>query len=103
VVPIFVAVMVLLIRVLLIGTFSAKGGKLFSQGEARTTFTRPAGVMPSNSFNRQPQPASMNAYRPASKVNRTPGYVRPEPGYQNLAVQGKPVHEAEYVDVARSS
>src|SRR5450756_2569363 len=37
IVPVFVAIMVLLIRVLIIGTFSVKGGKLFSQAETRSS------------------------------------------------------------------
>jgi len=40
-VPVFVALLVLLVRVLIIGSFSLSGGRLFSQGEAHTALLRP--------------------------------------------------------------
>ncbi len=58
VVPIFVAIMVWLIRVLIIGTFSVAGDRLFSQAEQHTR----ANLTP----RRRPQPA----YRPAPAVSR---------------------------------
>jgi hypothetical protein len=97
VVPVFVAIMVLLIRVLLIGTFSAKGGKLFSQGEYRTTFQRSDVFRPVATHHPQPQPASMAAYRPGTKVSRS------EPAFQNLPLQSKAGREAEYIDAPRAS
>ncbi len=62
VVPVFVAVMVWLIRVLIIGAFSIAGENLFSLGDERP----------------RPQPARR---RPAAKPKRapTPAYVRPAP------------------------
>jgi hypothetical protein len=41
-VPVFVALLVLLVRVLIIGSFSLSGSRLFSQGETRTALLRPA-------------------------------------------------------------
>lgn len=41
-VPVFVALLVLLVRVLIIGSFSLSGSRLFSQGETRPALLRPA-------------------------------------------------------------
>jgi len=93
-VPVFVAIMVWLIRVLIIGTFSLAGDRLFSQDNRRVRSTaRP-------STRRQPQtsrataslrPASSlsrpaNSYRPAPKPQSS--YSRPEPTYQNMSFVG---------------
>ena len=97
-VPIFVAVMVWLIRVLIIGTFSLAGDRLFSQDNRRmsssTTYRRPtprkqpqtsratASLRPASSL---PRPAN-NTYRPAPKPQGN--YQRPEPTYQNMSFDG---------------
>lgn len=67
IVPIFVAGMVLLIRVLLINTFSIAGDRIFSLAEEHT--------------NQYAQPQNKPAYRPANETNRvaTPSYPRPAP------------------------
>lgn len=88
-VPVFVAVMVWLIRVLIIGTFSLAGDRLFSQDTARSRNS--ARFMP----NKRPQSSSATAsLRPASSLPRPansysrpapkpqPTYARPEPTYQ---------------------
>jgi hypothetical protein len=96
-VPVFVAVMVWLIRVLIIGTFSLAGDRLFSQDHSRprngttrrpTTRRQPqtsrgtASLRPASSL---PRPA--NSYsRPAPKPQTT--YSRPEPTYQNMSFGG---------------
>ncbi len=104
VVPVFVAIMVWLIRVLIIGTFSVKGGKLFSQAETRSSSMRPAALQPAGSPISRPRPASIAALRPASKVARPESnYSRSEPTYHNLSMQSKPAREAEYVDTPRNS
>jgi hypothetical protein len=104
VVPVFVAIMVWLIRVLIIGTFSVKGGKLFSQAEARSTSLHSPVLQPAASMAVNPRPAAVAAFRPVAKVARHPvGYTRPEGSYPSLAMQGKPVHEAEYVDTPLNS
>src|SRR5512140_3047758 len=58
-IPIFVAVMVLLIRVLIIGTFSVAGDNLFSMGDRQAPAQRPYQAQ---------QPAS----RPAPSMNQVP-------------------------------
>jgi hypothetical protein len=57
IVPIFVAAMILLIRVLIIGTFSLAGDRLFS------TDTRRTGTYSSN-YNNNPRPVQEPTYRP---------------------------------------
>jgi len=105
VVPVFVAIMVLLIRVLIIGTFSVKGEKLFSQAETRNSSPRP--VLQSASalnLSPRPRPATISSFRPAGKVARSESnYLHPEPNYHNLSLQNKPVHEAEYVETPRNA
>ena len=104
VVPVFVAIMVLLIRVLIIGTFSAKGEKLFSQAEPRNSSQHQPILQPAGSLNSRPRPAAVSPFRPASKVALSESsYAHPEPTYQNLSLQSKPVREAEYVDTPRNS
>jgi len=93
-VPVFVAIMVWLIRVLIIGTFSLAGDRLFSQDRSRARNTaRPASrrsqanratasLRPASSL---PRPA--NSYsRPAPKPQGN--YTRPEPTYQNMSFGG---------------
>ena len=92
-VPIFVAVMVWLIRVLIIGTFSLAGDRLFSQDTARPRNN----ARPANRPAARPQPQTSRAtasLRPASSIPRPvnsytrpapkpqPTYSRPEPTYQ---------------------
>jgi hypothetical protein len=104
VVPIFVAIMVLLIRVLIIGTFSVKGGKLFSQAESRNSSQRSPVLLPASSLNSRPRPTPISPFRPASKVARPESnHSRSELSYPNLSMQSKPVREAEYVDTPRNS
>ena len=105
VVPVFVAIMVLLIRVLIIGTFSIKGEKLFSQAETRKSYQRPPALQSASSLNSRPRPSSnITPFHPASKVARPESnYARSEPTYHNLSMQSKPVREVEYVDTPRNS
>jgi len=94
IVPVFVAVMVWLIRVLIIGTFSVAGERLFSQGERqerRIAPSRPA-LRATGSLNTQPKPVPSNAFRPGSKI------IRPEPNYQHASLQAKAGRQVEYVD-----
>ncbi len=104
VVPVFVAIMVLLIRVLLIGTFSVKGGKMFSQAENRQSIRMTRDLQPASSMNTRPHPASISPFRPVAKVARSdPSYSRSDPTFPTMAMQSKAVHEAEYVDTPRNS
>ena len=103
VVPVFVAVMVLLIRVMIIGTFSVKGDKLFSQAETRNNTQRPV-LQPTGSMNIHPRPATVNQFRPASKLARSDSnFGHTEPTYHNLSMQSKPARETEYVDAPRNA
>jgi hypothetical protein len=104
IVPVFVAIMVLLIRVLIIGTFSVKGGKLFSQAETHRSSQSSRDLQPASSLNSRSHPTSISPFRPATKVARSESnYTRSDPTYHNVAMQSKPVHEAEYVDTPRNS
>jgi hypothetical protein len=81
VVPIFVAVMVWLIRVLIIGTFSLAGARLFTQPET-LSFTNqrissPAKMQSNVSLPRQHRPASAPTFRPSPKP-----VPRVEPTYE---------------------
>jgi len=67
-VPIFVAVMILLIRVLIIGTFSLAGDRLFTTDEHRA-------------YNNNPRPAQGQTYRPASQPILRPASSLNRPTY----------------------
>ena len=109
IVPIFVAAMILLIRVLIIGSFSLAGDRLFSMDHARPRNNarpveqpaptyRPAQtqsqpiIRSASSLNRpavpQSPPSTPNTFRPAPKPNNTnqpSSFARPEPTYHNLS------------------
>jgi hypothetical protein len=104
IVPVFVAIMVLLIRVLIIGTFSVKGGKLFSQADSRRSTSRSSELQSANSLGSHVRPAVISPFHPATKAARPESsYARSDPSYRSVALQSKPVHEAEYVDTPRNS
>ena len=100
VVPIFVAVMVWLIRVLIIGTFSVAGNRLFSQSgrqgyTKRQSFSRPINETASTPIHRpaptgmiRPAPAaSSSSFRPAPRPAQVePVYSRPEPSYHSVSM-----------------
>jgi hypothetical protein len=110
IVPVFVAAMILLIRVLIIGSFSLAGDRLFSQDSARTrsnarpveqpiyrptqTQSQQPAIRSASSLNRPaaPQtPSTPNTFRPAPKPNnpnQPSSFVRPEPTYHNLSFNG---------------
>jgi hypothetical protein len=98
VIPIFVAVMVLLIRVLIIGTFSLAGDNLFSMADPR------AGVQRSYQSSQVMRPASPvnqvpglrtasslprpQSYRPVAPKPSVPApYEKPEPTYHNISFE----------------
>jgi hypothetical protein len=97
-VPIFVAILVWLIRVLIIGTFSVAGDRIFSQADrkfgargempVRTLNNRPAANTPSP--NPRPSIVSTPAFRPAPKSNSNPqpeqAYSRQEPTYHPVSM-----------------
>lgn len=94
-VPVFVAVMVWLIRILIIGTFSVAGDRLFSQSDRRsrssvrsTNSVRPP--LPS-AIRTMTQPSSApQTFRPAAKptLNTELNYSRPEPTYHPIGMSG---------------
>ena len=103
VVPVFVAIMVWLIRVLIIGTFSVAGNRLFSQGDASTRTNRSA-LQPSGSLTSRPRPAAATSFQPASQMVRSElASSHTEPTYHNLAVSAKAVRRAEYTGAPRHS
>lgn len=87
VVPIFVAIMVWLIRILIIGTFSVAGERLFSQGKTRkprirrpiSTRTQTLGAKSRAGENYRKTPAP--SFRPAPKSN-----AKPEPTYHPVSM-----------------
>ncbi|PKN92167.1 MAG: hypothetical protein CVU44_16175 [Chloroflexi bacterium HGW-Chloroflexi-6] len=84
VVPVFVAVMVWLIRILIIGTFSMAGERLFSMDAAR------ANRQPANRYE-APRPAvSNNAPRPMPRPEpAAPLRTRSEPSYHPVGMAAK--------------
>ncbi|HAV77950.1 MAG TPA: hypothetical protein DCX53_11430 [Anaerolineae bacterium] len=106
-VPIFVAAMILLIRVLLIQTFSIAGDRLFTTDQQRSygssrprptqqqTYrptTSPA-LRPASSINR---PVPTNTYRPAAKPAHQTSFARPEPTYHNVSFSGQADSDRSY-------
>lgn len=110
IVPIFVSVLVWLIRVLIIGTFSVAGDRLFSQGERHiATLPRQSltTITPTFSPNRALNPAkpsigqntalpraasTTSAFRPAPKVSHSaePVYSSsPEPSYHQPVMSAR--------------
>ncbi len=98
VVPVFVAVMVWMIRVLIIGTFSVAGDNLFStadarpyprsfqQPSARSAVSQASGLRPASSL---PRPAAQT-YRSAPQAT----FERAEPTYHNLSFDAPSSYEA---------
>jgi hypothetical protein len=104
VVPVFVAIMVWLIRVLIIGTFSVAGDKLFSHADAQPrtrVITQPASSL---SNVRTHQVPLTNPFRPAPKAARSDTvYGHPEPTYHNVSLNARPARDTEYVDAPRNA
>jgi hypothetical protein len=111
VVPIFVAAMILLVRVMIIGTFSLAGDRLFTTDERRSSsyYNAPRSsqeptyrpiqsqpvIRPASTLNR---PVQQNAqgntgtFRPAPKTNnpQQTSFTRQEPTYHNIYGQNNP-------------
>jgi hypothetical protein len=90
-VPIFVAVMVWLIRVLIIGTFSMAGERLFTLADTRTTVQ----AAPRQSAQPKPvlTPAPRPAYKPAPAYGAKGPAVRSEPSYHPVGMGAQPYDE----------
>jgi hypothetical protein len=106
-VPIFVAVMVWIIRVLIIGTFSVAGERMFTQGEARSRrpqsqrTVHPGELVPASQLRR---PVTNTTYRPAPKPAMRPesSYAsRGEPTYTQVSYGARPVQTGSFVSAER--
>jgi hypothetical protein len=92
VVPVFVAIMVFLIRVLIIGTFSVAGERLFSQSDRRQPRRRSSSIRPapkpSPSVARSlAQSSGASSFRPAPKTYTQQNFSnRPEPTYHPVSM-----------------
>lgn len=110
IIPVFVAAMILLIRVLLIQTFSIAGDRMFTTEQQRSytnnyqrprttqqqSYRRPASqpvLRPASSINR---PVAANTYRPAPKPAQQTSFARPEPTYHNLSFNGQTDNDRSY-------
>lgn len=99
VVPIFVAIMVWIIRILIIGTFSVAGDHIFSQAE-RSSNNRRSNIRPVPKIN--PQTSALRSlnqptFRPSPKNNsyipQTNSYTRSEPSYHPISMSGHAPNE----------
>ena len=107
VVPVFVAIMVWLIRILIIGTFSVAGERLFSQDKARSSrsysrsssgrgttsrsTSRPQTSRASSTATLRPAsslPRPSSTYRSAAPKPRQESFSRAEPTYHNVSFGG---------------
>ena len=94
VVPVFVAVMVWIIRILIIGTFSMAGDRLFSMADSRAS-TRAASSR-FDGYNRtvnQPLNANPRPFQKPQPQNNPQRVTRPEPTYQPVGMAAKPRDE----------
>ena len=97
-VPIMVAVMVWMVRLLIIGTFSVAGERLFTLDNARTTqrtsYQQPAAAarandnVPASSYLR-PAPKPAPAPTPAYASNQPRPAIRPEPTYHPVGMNAQ--------------
>ena len=112
IVPIFVAAMILLVRVMIIGTFSLAGDRLFTTADRRSyshnNTPRPVQqqqqtyrpvqsqpiIRPASTLSRPAQSAqgNTNTFRPAPKTNnpQQTSFTRQEPTYHNIHGQNNP-------------
>ncbi|MCJ7702875.1 MAG: hypothetical protein MUO62_14930 [Anaerolineales bacterium] len=103
VVPIFVAVMVWLIRVLIIGTISMAGDRLFSQASTRTVSRRTTQTARTANNSRTGQ-SSSRAIRPLNNTRSTPirrgvnaSSYQPSPKPETQYRSESQYQEAEYI------
>jgi hypothetical protein len=87
VVPIFVAILVWLIRILIIGTFSTAGDRLFSQAEyyqKQSMTSKPRPTRKNGAPVQARSPAARSAYKPTPQPDQS--FSRPEPTYHPLSM-----------------
>jgi hypothetical protein len=92
IVPIFVAVMVWLSRVLIIGTISVAGDRLFSQAEMRTSVATRRRIAPRKKSTTRPQPKPYGTR--SSKVQRSVN-AAPSSSYRP-STKPEPTYESDY-------
>jgi hypothetical protein len=92
-VPVFVAVMVWLIRVLIIGTISIAGDRLFTQDDRPFRRPLPGGGATRTSGVPANRPVTQGSFRPVSK-----SAAQPEPTYHNLTRSARPASRQSYTD-----
>lgn len=85
VVPVFVALMVWLIRVLIIGTFSVAGERIFSQADGPAKRSPLPRVKPRTGYSRRPapRPAPQASFRPTASRSQ------PEPTYHPVSMKAR--------------
>lgn len=83
IVPIFVAVMIWLLRVLIIGLFSVAGDRYFGEDQLKVEFAPRSRVQRAPVTSRKKK----SGYRPSPKPSVPP--ARREPSYQPLSAQGR--------------
>ncbi len=98
VIPVFVAIMVWLIRVLIIGTFSIAGERLFSQSDVRSGFQPATRTTSTVNNTAHPRPAINTALRPASKIARPESNYHQEPTYHNLSYSARSARDIEHAE-----
>ena len=86
VIPIFVAVMVWLIRVLIIGTFSVAGERLFSQSEVQPTGYMPAPRRIQGNPSDRRVPGRPAGYQDPQQAQPPEPLSRPEPTYHPVSM-----------------
>jgi hypothetical protein len=107
IVPIFVAAMILLVRVLIIGTFSLAGDRLFTTDERRAynnyprpaqTYSTPSSTLRPASTLSRPVPSNTASFRPAPKTNapQQTSFARQEPTYHNLQSSNERTNDRAY-------
>ncbi|MCX8060982.1 MAG: hypothetical protein N3D16_00205 [Anaerolineales bacterium] len=94
VVPIFVAILVWLIRVLIIGSFSVAGPRLFSQAEPASTVHRQPALLrpisnPTRGISSRPISVAPRATRPANDSENESIFTRPEPTYHPVSMSAR--------------
>jgi len=98
VVPVFVAVMVWLLRILIIGLFSAAGERFFGQEQLRSSLSSQRGSSSKPSSSPKKASQSRSKFQPAPKKRSSPSRSsqrrsRPEPTYEPLVVSGSSDHQ----------
>ena len=102
IVPVFVAVMVWLIRVLIIGTFSVSGNRMFTQSEEKAGFRPLAmGFGNSRSASVHSRQGVHSMVSPGRAANQSPrynsNYSRKEPVVQNQSINAASNRDGSYL------